>query len=162
MPAAKQSFRIALVSDTHDLVRPELLDLVAGCDAIVHAGDICSQPVLDALAAVAPLTAVRGNNDRGDWAEALPVQTTLAIGGVKIAVVHELRDLRGDPAASGIAVVVSGHSHKPSDEMRDGVRYLNPGSAGPRRFRLPVAAAMLTIGENGALSVESVRLVEPD
>jgi len=156
----QQSFTVALVADTHNLVRPELLRFVAGCDAIVHAGDVCSAPVLDALAALAPLTAVRGNNDRGEWAQTLPVQTTLEIGGTKIAVVHELPDLRRDPVAEGIAVVVSGHSHKPSCEMRDGVLYVNPGSAGPRRFRLPVTAARLTIGNDGALSVESSRLVE--
>ncbi|TAM06686.1 MAG: metallophosphoesterase [Paraburkholderia sp.] len=152
-------FRVALVSDTHNLVRPELLRFLAGCDAIVHAGDICDSSVLAALAVIAPLTAVRGNNDRGAWAEALPVQTVLEIGGVKIAVVHELPDLRDDPASRGIAVVVSGHSHKPSLEARDGVLYVNPGSAGPRRFRLPVTAAMLTIGKSGELSVEHAQLV---
>lgn len=158
--SARFPLRIALVSDTHNLVRPELLRFLAGCDAIVHAGDICESAVLDALAAVAPLTAVRGNNDRGDWAEALPVQTTLAIGGVRIAVVHELPHLSGDPAADGIALVVSGHSHKPSRETRDGVLYVNPGSAGPRRFKLPVTAAMLTIGKSGSLSVEHTPLID--
>ncbi|MFC5427593.1 metallophosphoesterase family protein [Paraburkholderia denitrificans] len=158
MPA-QNTLRVALVSDTHNLVRPELLRFLAGCDAIVHAGDICDSSVLAALGAIAPLTAVCGNNDRGEWAEALPVQTVLEVGGVKIAVVHELPDLRDDPASSGIAVVVSGHSHKPSLEARDGVLYVNPGSAGPRRFRLPVTAAMLTIGKSGELSVEHARLV---
>jgi uncharacterized protein len=151
--------RIALVSDTHNLVRPELLRFVEGCDAIVHAGDICDQAVLDALSAVAPLTAVRGNNDRGAWADALPAQTALEIGGVKIVVVHELPDLRGDPVAEGVGVVVSGHSHKPSVETRDGVLYVNPGSAGPRRFRLPVTAAILTIGHPGGPSVEHTPLI---
>lgn len=158
MPAP-HTFRVALVSDTHNLVRPELLDFLSGCNAIVHAGDICDSSVLDALAAIAPLTAVRGNNDHGVWAESLPLQTTLEIGGVKIAVVHELRDLPGDPAGAGIAVVVSGHSHKPSLETLDGVLFVNPGSAGPRRFRLPVTAAMLTIGKSGDLSVEHSHLV---
>lgn len=156
---APYTFRIALVSDTHNLLRPELLQFLAGCDAVVHAGDICDPSVLDALAAIAPLTAVRGNNDLGEWAEALPAQTTLEIGAVRIAIVHELRDLRGDPATEGIAVVVSGHSHKPSLTTRDGVLYVNPGSAGPRRFRLPVAAAMLTIGKSGELRVEHAHLV---
>ncbi|WP_233865704.1 metallophosphoesterase family protein [Paraburkholderia adhaesiva] len=159
MPALL-TFRVGLVSDTHNLVRPELLHFLAGCEALVHAGDICDRSVLDALAAIAPLTAVRGNNDHGAWAEALPVQTTLEVGGVKIAIVHELRDLPGDPVAGGIAVVVSGHSHKPSVETHDGVLYVNPGSAGPRRFRLPVAAAMLTIGKSGELSVEHSHLVQ--
>jgi uncharacterized protein len=157
--SSRISLRIALVSDTHNLVRPELLRFVEGCDAIVHAGDICNQAVLDALAAVAPLTAVRGNNDRGAWAESLPVQTALEIGGMKIAVVHELPDLRGDPVQEGIAIVVSGHSHKPSCETRDGVLYVNPGSAGPRRFRLPVTAAMLTTGNPGGPRVEHTQLI---
>ncbi|WP_296660843.1 metallophosphoesterase family protein [Paraburkholderia sp.] len=156
---AQNSLRVALVSDTHNLVRPELLRFLAGCDAIVHAGDICDSSVLAALSAIAPLTAVRGNNDRGAWAEALPLQTVLELGGVKIAVVHELRDLRDDPVSTGVAVVVSGHSHKPSLEVRDGVLYVNPGSAGPRRFRLPVSAAMLIIGKSGELGVEHAQLV---
>jgi uncharacterized protein len=158
--SAKSLLRIALVSDTHNLLRPELLAFVEGADAIVHAGDICDQVVLDTLGAIAPLTAVRGNNDRGAWAEALPLQTTVEVGGARLAVVHELPDLRGDPAAEGIAVVVSGHSHKPALETRDGVMYVNPGSAGPRRFKLPISAAMLTIAEDGALHVEHVNLVE--
>ncbi|WP_321876604.1 metallophosphoesterase family protein [Paraburkholderia bannensis] len=152
--------RVALVSDTHNLVRPELLSFVQGCDAIIHAGDICDPNVLDQLGSVAPLTAVRGNNDRGAWAEALPVQTVVEIGGIKIVVVHELPDLRGDPASQGVAVVVSGHSHKPVQETRDGVLYVNPGSAGPRRFKLPITAAMLTIGNGGALLVEHTNLID--
>ncbi|MBN3856191.1 metallophosphoesterase family protein [Paraburkholderia sp. Ac-20340] len=156
----RKPLRVALVSDTHNLVRPELLAFVQGCDAIVHAGDICDAAVLDQLRALAPLTAVRGNNDRGAWAEALPVQTVVEIGGVAIVVVHELPDLRGDPASQGIAVVVSGHSHKPSQDTRDGVLYVNPGSAGPRRFRLPITAAMLTIGNDGALQVEHTQLID--
>ena len=158
--SAKHPLRIALVADTHNLLRPELLAFVEGADAIVHAGDICEKRVLDTLAAIAPLTAVRGNNDHGAWADALPVQTTVALGGIRLAVVHELPGLQGDPAADGIAAVVSGHSHKPALETREGVLYVNPGSAGPRRFRLPISAAMLTIGSSGALGVEHVNLVE--
>lgn len=152
--------RIALVSDTHNLLRPELLSFVDGCDAIVHAGDICEPGVLETLARIGPLTAVRGNNDRGAWAEALPVQTRLEIGGIAIAVVHELPDLRGDPRANGVAIVVSGHSHKPALDTRDGVIYVNPGSAGPRRFSLPISAAMLTIDVGGAPRIEHARLIE--
>jgi hypothetical protein len=152
--------RIALVSDTHNLLRPELLRFVEDCDAIVHAGDVCGAAVLETLARIAPLTAVRGNNDRGAWADALPVQTTLDVGGIRLAVVHELPDLRGDPRADGVAVVVSGHSHKPSLDTRDGVHYVNPGSAGPRRFKLPITAAMLTIDARGAIAIEHTRLVE--
>jgi len=151
---------VALVADTHNLLRPELLAFVEGSDAIVHAGDICDAGVLDTLAAIAPLTAVRGNNDRGAWAEALPLQTTVELGGVRLAVVHELADLQGNPAVEDIALVVSGHSHKPALETRDGVLFVNPGSAGPRRFRLPVSAAMLTIASDGALHIEHVTLVE--
>ncbi|PLZ02590.1 YfcE family phosphodiesterase [Burkholderia sp. WAC0059] len=151
--------RIALVSDTHNLVRPELLRFVEGSDAIVHAGDVCEPAVLDALAHIAPVTAVRGNNDRGTWADALPVQTTLDAGGVRIAVVHALSDLRPDLLGPGVAVVVSGHSHRPSLDTRDGVLYVNPGSAGPRRFRLPISAALLTVGD-GVPRAEQVRLVE--
>jgi uncharacterized protein len=158
--SAKSLLRVALVSDTHNLLRPELLAFVEGADAIVHAGDICDQAVLDTLAAIAPLTAVRGNNDHGAWADALPVQTTVDVGGARLAVVHELPDLRGDPAAEGIAVVVSGHSHKPALETRDGVMFVNPGSAGSRRFKLPISAAMLTIAKDGALHIEHVNLVE--
>lgn len=156
----QRPLRVALVSDTHNLVRPELLSFLEGSDAIIHAGDICEQGVLDQLARIAPLTAVRGNNDRGAWAEALPVQTVVEIGGIALAVVHELPDLRGDPVAQGIAVVVSGHSHKPALEMRDGVHYVNPGSAGPRRFKLPISAAMLTIGKAGVLHIEHTRLID--
>jgi uncharacterized protein len=152
--------RVALVSDTHNLVRPELLAFVQGSDAIIHAGDICDPDVLDQLGRIAPLTAVRGNNDRGAWAEALPVQIEVEIGGIQIVVVHELPDLRGDPASQGVAVVVSGHSHKPAQETRDGVLYVNPGSAGPRRFKLPITAAMLTIGNDGAFHVEHTRLID--
>ncbi|HKT98893.1 MAG TPA: metallophosphoesterase family protein [Paraburkholderia sp.] len=156
----QRPLRVALISDTHNLVRPELLSFLEGSDAIVHAGDICEQGVLDRLAQIAPLTAVRGNNDRGAWAEALPVQTVVEIGGIAITVVHELPDLRGDPAAQSIAVVVSGHSHKPALDMRDGVHYVNPGSAGPRRFKLPVSAAMLTIGNDSVLHLEHMRLID--
>lgn len=152
--------RIALVSDTHNLVRPELVAFVQGSDAIIHAGDICDPDVLDQLGRIAPLTAVRGNNDHGAWAEALPVQTVVEIGGVSLVVVHELPDLCGDPVSQGVAVVVSGHSHKPAQETRDGVLYVNPGSAGPRRFKLPITAAMLTIGNGGALHVEHTHLID--
>ncbi|WP_134166632.1 metallophosphoesterase family protein [Paraburkholderia caballeronis] len=162
MPASLSpaTTRVALISDTHNLVRPELLRFVEGCDAIVHAGDICEAAVLDTLSRIAPLTAVRGNNDRGAWADVLPVQARLDVGGVRIAIVHELPDLSGDPRNDGVAVVVSGHSHKPSLDRRDGVIYVNPGSAGPRRFRLPITAAMLTIDASGALSIEHMPLVE--
>jgi uncharacterized protein len=137
--------RIGLISDTHNLVRPEALAYLAGCDAIIHAGDICNEAVLDALMQIAPVTAVRGNNDTGDWATSLPTHATLTVQQVKIRIVHDIADLGGDLRGEGIAVVVSGHSHKPSIVERDGVLFINPGSAGPRRFKLPVCAGMLIV-----------------
>jgi putative phosphoesterase len=137
--------RVGLISDTHNVVRPQALEWLAGVDAIVHAGDICKLDVLEALSRIAPVTAVRGNNDRGTWADALPLAATLTIGGVAIHVVHDIADLGGAPWKERIDVVVSGHSHKPSIATRDGVLFVNPGSAGPRRFKLPVSAGMLLI-----------------
>ena len=137
--------RIGLISDTHNLVRPEALEWLAGCEAIVHAGDVCAPHVLEALARIAPVTAVRGNNDIGPWADGLPGETTLAIAGIAIHVVHDIADLSVDPRARSIDVVVTGHSHKPFVETRDGVLFVNPGSAGPRRFTLPVSAGVLVV-----------------
>jgi len=137
--------RIGLISDTHSLVRPEALQHLAGCDAIIHAGDICAQAVLDVLEQVAPVTAVRGNNDTGDWARALPTHARLTVQQVTILVVHDIADLDLDPRSKGISVVVTGHSHKPSIDERDGVLFVNPGSAGPRRFKLPVSAGLLIV-----------------
>jgi putative phosphoesterase len=136
------TLRIGLVSDTHDLLRPEVLDFLRGSDHIVHAGDICGEAVLQALAALAPLTAVRGNNDRGAWAARLPEAETVELAGVRLHVVHDLKELA---LPVGARVVVSGHSHKPRVEERDGVLYVNPGSAGPRRFRLPISAGELRV-----------------
>jgi putative phosphoesterase len=159
MSARHATSRIGVISDTHNLVRPEALARLAGCDAIIHAGDICGQPVLDALAQIAPVTAVRGNNDIGGWAEPLPTHATLSVQQVKILVVHDIRDLNVDPRAEGIGVVITGHSHKPVIEARDGVLFVNPGSAGPRRFKLPVSAAILLI--DGARAEASLhRLIE--
>ncbi|WP_206951848.1 metallophosphoesterase family protein [Trinickia acidisoli] len=145
MPDSSLLVRIGLISDTHNLVRPEVLAWLAGVDAILHAGDICTPDVLDALAQIAPVTAVRGNNDRGAWADALPAATTLTLAGISIHVVHDIADLRGDPPAQRVDVVVTGHSHKPAIVTRDGVLFVNPGSAGPRRFKLPVSAGLLIV-----------------
>ena len=134
--------RIGLVSDTHNLLRPEVLDFLRGSDHIVHAGDICGPQVLEALAPLAPLTVVRGNNDRGAWAEALPHDTTVHFGAIAVHVVHDLKELQLPP---GARVVVCGHSHKPKVEERGGVLYVNPGSAGPRRFKLPISAGELLV-----------------
>ncbi|MFM0741605.1 metallophosphoesterase family protein [Paraburkholderia xenovorans] len=139
------STRIGLISDTHNLVRPEALQYLAGCDAIIHAGDICNPSVLDALAQIAPLTAVRGNNDVGEWAAAVPTHAKLTVQQVAILVVHDIADVPAGPRSDGIHVVVTGHSHKPSISERDGVLFVNPGSAGPRRFKLPVSAGMLIV-----------------
>lgn len=147
------TLRIGLVSDTHDLLRPEVLDFLRGSDHIVHAGDICGEAVLQALAALAPLTAVRGNNDRGAWAGRLPEAETVELAGVRLHIVHDLKELA---LPAGARVVVSGHSHKPRVEERDGVLYVNPGSAGPRRFRLPISAGELRVvgGQVSARLVE--------
>ena len=137
--------RIGLISDTHGLLRPEALEALRGSERIVHAGDIGDPRILDALGAIAPLIAVRGNNDRGAWAARLPSVAHVSVAGVQLLVIHDLAQLERDPAAEGIGVVVAGHSHRPSIERRDGVLYVNPGSAGPRRFHLPIAVAMLEI-----------------
>ncbi len=137
-------FRIGLVSDTHGLLRPEALAFLRGSDHIVHAGDICDPAILDQLAALAPLTAVRGNNDHGPWAERLPEQVVQDIGGVRLCVLHDLAQLRLR-ADDGVQVVVTGHSHQPRIAREEGVLYVNPGSCGPRRFRLPIAVAELLV-----------------
>jgi len=137
--------RIGLISDTHGLLRPEALAFLAGSDRIVHGGDICDPAILDALATIAPVSAVRGNNDRGDWAERLRESELVQAGEVWLYAIHDRAQIDIDPVAAGVDVVVSGHSHKPSIEQRDGVLYVNPGSAGPRRFRLPISVGELTV-----------------
>ncbi len=136
--------RIGLIADTHGLLRPEALAALAGSEAIVHAGDIGTPDVLASLARVAPLTAVRGNNDRGAWARDLPDTAVLHAGAVSILVLHDVATL-GEGAAAGHAVVIAGHSHRPGIERRGDVLFVNPGSAGPRRFSLPVSVGMLVI-----------------
>jgi len=137
--------RVGLISDTHGLLRPEATAFLRGSAFIVHAGDIGHAAVLDELAALAPLTAVRGNNDRAAWAHAVRETEVLEVEDILIYVLHDLAELDLDPAAAGFRVVVSGHSHRPSLEEREGVLYVNPGSSGPRRFRLPVAVAELRV-----------------
>ena len=137
--------RIGLISDTHGLLRPEALAFLRGCDHIVHGGDIGNAGILDELRAIAPLTVVRGNNDRGAWAEAIAETEWLQLGSLWLLAIHDLAQLDIDPPAAGVRVVVSGHSHQPLQEERDGVLYLNPGSAGPRRFRLPVSVGELRV-----------------
>ena len=151
--------RVGLISDTHGLLRPEALDFLAGCDHIVHGGDIGNAAILERLAEIAPLTVVRGNNDREAWARPIPVSVTLRIAGVALHAIHDLKELDVDPVAAGVRVVISGHSHKPACAERGGVLYINPGSAGRRRFSLPISAAELII-ENGSVRPRIVTLVE--
>jgi putative phosphoesterase len=145
MPSRSRSSSVGLISDTHGLLRPEALAALQGCGWIVHAGDIGDPAILEALARLAPLTAVRGNNDTGAWARRLPESTVLQAGAARIYVLHDLKALDIDPASAGFDCVVAGHSHRPSQVRRDGVLYVNPGSAGPRRFTLPVSVAALRI-----------------
>lgn len=146
---------IGVISDTHGLVRPEALVALAGADLVIHAGDIGRPEVLQALEAVAPVTAVRGNNDKGAWAAALPDTAVIDVGGLRLYVVHDIKALGFAPA--GCAAVICGHSHQPRLEQRAGVLFLNPGSAGPRRFKLPVTVARLYV-RGGTLAAELVVL----
>jgi len=137
--------RIGLISDTHGLLRPEVAAFLRGSDHIVHGGDICDPAIIAALEALAPVTAVRGNNDRGVWAASLRESELIAFGEIIVYAIHDLAQIDLDPAAADVRVVVSGHSHRPLTEERDGVLYVNPGSAGPRRFTLPISAGELLI-----------------
>jgi putative phosphoesterase len=136
--------RIGLISDTHGLLRPEALDFLRGADHLIHAGDIGPPRILEALRRIAPVTAVRGNNDVAGW-DQLGEDALVQFEGVVVLVIHDLNDIRCGPLPPAARVVVSGHSHKPSMTERDGVLYVNPGSAGPRRFRLPVAVGELIV-----------------
>lgn len=149
--------RIGLISDTHGLLRPEALAALQGCAQIIHAGDIGKPQVLDGLRAIAPLEAIRGNIDTADWAQVLPERLDLRIEGLTLHVLHDLKQLDIDPLAAGVDVVIAGHSHKPKVERRDGVLYINPGSAGPRRFSLPISLALLELND-GQAQVELISL----
>jgi len=140
-----KSGRIGVISDTHGLVRPQATEALKGSELIVHAGDIGKPEVLTALKSIAPVIAIRGNNDRAPWAKKLPDILKLRVNGVGIYMIHNVNELELDPAAEGYRAVISGHSHKPSLTNVDGVMFLNPGSAGPRRFKLPVVVARLDI-----------------
>lgn len=139
---------VGVISDTHGLLRAAALDALAGVAHIVHAGDVGSAEVLEALARLAPVTAVRGNNDHGAWAARLPERARLTIAQARVLVLHDAHELVAEPLDE-VDVVVSGHSHRPLLDRRDGVLHVNPGSAGPRRFRLPIALARLSIGPHG-------------
>ena len=151
-------FRVGLISETHGLLRPAALDFLRGCQRIVHAGDIGDRAILEALSVIAPVTAVRGNNDDGEAFADLPEAVTIDLGGTRVYVLHDLKALAIDPRAEGVQVVVSGHSHKPLVEERQGVLYVNPGSAGRRRFKLPISVGELLID---GVQV-TVRIVELD
>jgi putative phosphoesterase len=147
--------RIGLISDTHGLLRPEAIAALRGCSRILHAGDVGEPSILDRLAALAPVTAVRGNNDTDSWFDCLPEEVELDIEGVLVRVLHDRGSLEGSPPPG--CVVVTGHSHKPMVETIGGALYVNPGSAGPRRFKLPVAVAELIVS-NGCATAQIIEL----
>jgi putative phosphoesterase len=146
---ARRATVVGVISDTHGLLRPEAVAALTGVDLIVHGGDIGSAAILDELGKIAPVLAVRGNNDREPWAASIPDVVTTSVAGVRLCVVHELKRLKGD-RTGGADVVISGHSHRPSVERGPGGLWLNPGSAGPRRFTLPISVARLHLGAGGA------------
>jgi putative phosphoesterase len=139
------TLRVGLLSDTHGLLRPEARSFLIGCDYIIHGGDVGSAPVLEDLATLAPVIAVRGNNDTEEWAEGLPQSELVRIGDLFVYVIHDLGELDIEPRAAQVSVVVSGHSHQPSIAKRDQVLYVNPGSCGPRRFKLPISVGELLV-----------------
>jgi putative phosphoesterase len=152
---------VGLISDTHGLLRPSAMSALRGSDLILHAGDVGAPGILDALKALAPVVAVRGNVDTGGWGETLPLTEVIQVGTVTIYMLHILQDLDINPAAAGFQIVVSGHSHKPSQSEKDGVLYVNPGSAGPKRFQLPLTVARLDVGAR-RLKAEFISLGEQD
>jgi putative phosphoesterase len=140
-----RKFTVGLISDTHGLLRPEAVDALRGSDFIVHSGDIGDPKILEGLSCLAPVTAVRGNVDKGSWAASLPETAVLKVGGAFIYVIHNVAELDLDPAAAGFHAVVSGHSHRPGCRQKGSVLFVNPGSAGPRRFTLPIALGRLIV-----------------
>jgi putative phosphoesterase len=157
--SAQNALRVGLISDTHGLLRPEARAFAGSCDYIIHGGDIGSAAILDELSAMAPLIAVKGNNDRQPWAAHLPQTEMIRIGGVFIYVIHDLSELDIEPHAAGAQVIVSGHSHKPSIEMRNGILYVNPGSCGPQRFSLPLSVGEIRV-EGTKVRARTVELVQ--
>ena len=143
--------RIGVISDTHGLLRSEVTALFAGVERIIHAGDIGNAEIIARLEAIAPVVAVRGNNDTGGWAAKIPGDAVVTLGKRRVYILHNVAELNLDPVAAGFDVIVSGHSHKPKAETIDGVLYLNPGSAGPRRFTLPIALAVLDVTATGVI-----------
>ena len=150
--------KLAILSDTHNLLRPQVLEAIQGCDAILHGGDCSKQAVLDTLSQIAPLYVVRGNNDK-EWAEALPHDLTLTLEGKTFYMVHKKAEIPQD--LPGVDVVVYGHSHKYAQETRDGILYLNPGSCGPRRFHQEITLAIMTI-QGDTMTVEKLLIPHPE
>ena len=148
VPVLYGAMRIGVISDTHGLLRPEAKEGLAGVEHIIHAGDIGSPEIVQRLRTIAPTTAIRGNVDTQPWASAFPDRTTLVLAGRSIHVLHDVGDLDFDPPGQGIAIIIAGHSHRPKMETVDGVLYLNPGSAGPRRFKLPITLATIDLTAN--------------
>lgn len=153
-----KSGSIGLISDTHGLMRPEALAALKGSEAIIHAGDIGKLAVIDALATLAPVLAIRGNNDRNSWAKQLPDLLDLRINGVRICVIHDMNEM-DFASLAGFQAVVSGHSHKPGLATKDGVLFINPGSAGPRRFKLPIALARIRL-DRGKVRARIINLFD--
>ena len=139
--------RIGLISDTHGLLREEALAALGGSELIVHAGDVGRAEILEALRAIAPVVAVRGNVDTAEWAEALPLSEVVEANGARLYILHNLNELDLNPRAAGLDIVITGHTHRPVQFEKDGVLFINPGSAGPRRFDLPIGLARLRVGE---------------
>jgi len=161
LTARKQSLTlkrgaVGLISDTHGLLRPEALAALKGSELIIHAGDIGKPAVLESLTSIAPVIAIRGNNDRGPWVKKLPDVFNAKINGVLVHVIHNVKEMADDPRVDGFKLVVSGHSHKPSVIEENEVLFINPGSAGPRRFKLPVTVARLNLGSK----IPGARIIE--
>lgn len=148
---------VGIISDTHGLLRPEAIQALRGAQAIIHAGDVGREEILRRLKKIAPLTVIRGNIDTSAWASKLPATNALEVAGRSIYVLHNIDELDLDPAAAGFSAVIFGHSHRPLIEDRKGVLFFNPGSAGPRRFSLPISVGRLTI-EDGKLTPELIEL----
>lgn len=148
---------VGVISDTHGLLRTNALNALEDSALIIHAGDVGKPEILDALRSLAPVVAIRGNVDYGEWAQSIPKTQIAELGGVLMYVLHDLHELDLDPAAAGFSAVISGHSHIPTIEQRNGVLYLNPGSAGPRRFSKPVSLAQITL-QNGNISARIISL----
>lgn len=151
------NLRVGLVSDTHGVLRPEARAFLVGCDYVVHGGDVGEPKILEELAAIAPLIAVRGNNDTGPWARHLRETELIRVGNVFVYVIHNIEELDLDPGAAEVSVVVSGHSHQPLVETRDGILYVNPGSCGPRRFKLPISVGELLVSSR-AVEARTIEL----